>query len=45
VKKYEQEIIPQTKKGLELSEQAYKVGELAFPRILVVRRSYYEATV
>jgi cobalt-zinc-cadmium efflux system outer membrane protein len=45
VKKYEQEIIPQTKKGLELSEQAYKVGELAFLQILVVRRSYYEATV
>ena len=44
VKKYEREIIPQTTKSLELSEQAYKVGELAFLQVLVIRRSYYEAT-
>lgn len=45
VKKYEQEIIPQATKSLELSEEAYRAGELDFLQVLVVRRSYYESTI
>ncbi|MBL8856304.1 MAG: TolC family protein [Planctomycetaceae bacterium] len=45
VRKYELEIIPQAKESLELSELAYRSGELDFLQVLVVRRSYYEATV
>ena len=45
VRKYEDEIIPQVKQSLELSEKAYKGGELDFLQVLVVRRSYYDASV
>jgi outer membrane protein, heavy metal efflux system len=45
VRKYEDEILPQVRKSLELSESAYAAGELDFLQVLVVRRSYYEATV
>ena len=45
VRKYEDEIIPQVKQSLELSEKAYQAGELDFLQVLVVRRSYYDATV
>jgi len=45
VKKYEDEIIPQTSQSLELSEEAYRAGELDFLQVLVVRRSYYESTI
>ncbi|MCA9140613.1 MAG: TolC family protein, partial [Planctomycetales bacterium] len=45
VKKYEQEIIPQASQSLELSEQAYKAGELDFLQVLIVRRSFYESTM
>mgnify|MGYP001412541944 CR=1 FL=1 len=45
VRKYQLEIIPQAKESLELSELAYRSGELDFLQVLVVRRSYYEATV
>jgi outer membrane protein, heavy metal efflux system len=45
VLKYDDEIIPQTKESLELSEMAYRSGELDFLQVLVVRRSFYEATV
>lgn len=43
VKKYEQEIIPQATRSLELSEEAYRAGELDFLQVLVVRRSYYDS--
>lgn len=43
VQKYEGEIIPQAAKSLELSESAYRVGELGFLNVLVVRRSYVES--
>ncbi|MDP1561366.1 MAG: TolC family protein [Pirellulaceae bacterium] len=45
VRKYENEIIPQAKESLELSELAYRSGELDFLQVLIVRRSYYEAAV
>ncbi|TWT50752.1 Cobalt-zinc-cadmium resistance protein CzcC precursor [Rubripirellula amarantea] len=45
VRTYENEIIPQAKKSLELSEEAYQAGELDFLQVLIVRRSYYESTV
>ncbi|WP_231742849.1 TolC family protein [Stieleria varia] len=45
VRKYEQEIIPQAKKSLELSEEAYRAGELEFLQVLIVRRSFYESTI
>ena len=45
VRKYEDEIIPQAAKSLELSESAYRVGELGFLQVLVVRRSYFESTL
>ncbi len=45
VKKYEQEIVPQAKQALELSEEAYRAGELDFLQVLVVRRVYYESTI
>jgi cobalt-zinc-cadmium efflux system outer membrane protein len=45
VRKYEDEIIPQAKKSLELSEEAYRAGELGFLQVLIVRRSFYEASI
>lgn len=45
VRKYEDEILPQVLKSMKLSESAYVAGELDFLQVLVVRRSYYEATV
>ncbi len=45
VRKYQSQILPQTKKSLELSEQAYRVGELSFLQVLVVRKSYYESRI
>ncbi|MGB7329701.1 MAG: TolC family protein [Rubripirellula sp.] len=45
VQKYDQEIIPQAKKSLELSEEAYRAGELDFLQVLIVRRSYYESSI
>ncbi len=45
VRKYEDEIIPQATKSLELSEDAYKAGELDFLQVLIVRRSFYESTI
>ena len=45
VRKYEDEIIPQTKQSLELSEQAYQAGELDFLQVLIVRRSYYASMI
>ncbi len=45
VTKYEQEIIPQTQKSLDLSEEAYRAGELEFLQVLVVRRSYFESAI
>jgi cobalt-zinc-cadmium efflux system outer membrane protein len=45
VRKYEDEIIPQAKKSLDLSEEAYRAGELEFLQVLIVRRSYYESSI
>ncbi|TWU58668.1 Cobalt-zinc-cadmium resistance protein CzcC precursor [Rubripirellula tenax] len=45
VNKYQQEIIPQAKKSLDLSEEAYRAGELDFLQVLIVRRSFYESTI
>ncbi|MFG0290984.1 MAG: TolC family protein [Rhodopirellula sp. JB044] len=45
VQKYRNEIIPQAEKSLELSETAYRAGELDFLQVLVVRRTYYDATI
>ncbi|MEO8271661.1 MAG: TolC family protein, partial [Aureliella sp.] len=45
VRKYQSQILPQTKKSLDLSEQAYRAGELNFLQVLVVRRSYYESRI
>ncbi|EMI58458.1 TolC family protein [Rhodopirellula sallentina] len=45
VQKYRDEIIPQAEKSLELSEVAYRAGELDFLQVLVVRRTYYDATI
>jgi outer membrane protein, heavy metal efflux system len=45
VRIYEDEILPQVLKSMKLSESAYAAGELDFLQVLVVRRSYYEATI
>jgi len=45
VRKYEDEIIPQVQKSLELSEEAYRAGELDFLQVLIVRRSFYESSI
>ena len=45
VRKYEDEIIPQVKQSLELSEEAYRAGELDFLQVLIVRRSFYESSI
>jgi cobalt-zinc-cadmium efflux system outer membrane protein len=45
VKKYETEIIPQAEQSLQLSEQAYRAGELDFLQVLIVRRTYYESQI
>ena len=45
VQRYQLEIIPQAKQSLDLSEQAYRAGELAFLQVLIVRRAYYESTI
>ncbi len=45
VRKYEDEIIPQVNQSLELSEAAYRAGELDFLQVLVVRRSFYESSM
>ena len=43
VKRYENEILPQSEKGLELAESAYQAGELDFLQVLVLRRVYFES--
>ncbi len=45
VRKYEDEILPQAKKSLSLSEEAYRAGELDFLQVLIVRRTFFESTV
>ncbi|WP_231753134.1 TolC family protein [Rosistilla carotiformis] len=45
VKKYEEQIIPQATKSLELSEEGYKAGELEFLQVLIVRRSFYDSMI
>lgn len=45
VRKYEDEIIPQVQKSLDLSEDAYRAGEIDFLQALVVRRSFYESSI
>ncbi|HBJ35741.1 MAG TPA: TolC family protein [Planctomycetaceae bacterium] len=45
VRKYQDEIIPQVNRSLELSEEAYRAGELDFLQVLIVRRSFYESSI
>ena len=45
VRKYESEILPQVKESLQLSEEAYKAGELDFLQVLIVRKSYFESNI
>lgn len=45
VRVYDEEILPQTSKSLELSESAYVAGELDFLQVLIVRQRYYESAV
>ena len=45
VRKFEDEIIPQAKQSLELSEEAYRAGELDFLQVLIVRRTYFDSTI
>lgn len=43
VNRYQNEILPQSQKGLELAESAYQAGELDFLQVLVLRRTYFES--
>ncbi len=43
VKRYRDEILPQSEQGLELAESAYQAGELDFLQVLVLRRAYFES--
>lgn len=45
VRKYEDEILPQARESLEVSEQAYLAGELGFLQVLIIRRSFYDASL
>ncbi len=42
---YRDEIIPQAERSLHLSEDAYRIGELDFLQVLIVRRTFYESTI
>ena len=43
VRKYQTEILPQTRQSWELAETGYQAGELDFLQVLIVRRTYYDA--
>ena len=43
VLQYRDDILPNVKDSLQLSEQAYSVGELDFLQVQTVRRTYYDA--
>ncbi|TWU39401.1 TolC family protein [Novipirellula artificiosorum] len=45
VRKYDNEILPQVQKSLDLSEQAYRAGELNFLQSLVIRRSFFDSSI
>jgi cobalt-zinc-cadmium efflux system outer membrane protein len=45
VQKYQQEILPQAKESLDLSQEAYEAGELDFLQVLVVRRRYFDSNL
>ncbi len=45
VQRYSGEIIPQAEEAMQLSEEGYLAGELEFLQTLVIRRSYYDATI
>lgn len=42
---YEQEILPRARETLALAEEAYAAGESDFLQVLIVRRTYFEASV
>jgi cobalt-zinc-cadmium efflux system outer membrane protein len=45
VKRYRNEILPQTEESLRLSEESYLAGELDFLQVLVVRQDFYQARI
>ena len=45
IERYEGTILPKAKETLELSEQAYAVGEFDFLRVLTVRRAFFETNL
>lgn len=45
LKRYREEIVPQTQESLALSEESYAAGELDFLQVLVVRKAFYEARI
>lgn len=45
VQRYQQEILPQTKESLTLSESAYVAGELEFLQVLVIRQRYFDSMI
>lgn len=45
VLKYEKVILPKAQQTLNLSEEAYKAGELNFLHVLIVQRTYFESNL
>ncbi len=45
VSKYNSDILPNAKQGLDLAEVAYKAGETSFVQVLVARRSYFDTNL
>jgi outer membrane protein, heavy metal efflux system len=45
VNKYDQEILPNARESLTLSEEAYVAGELDFLQVLIVRQRYFDSMI
>ncbi|MDX1926738.1 MAG: TolC family protein, partial [Pirellulaceae bacterium] len=42
---YSTDILPSAQESLNLSESAYKAGELSFVQVLVARRTYFDSNL
>jgi cobalt-zinc-cadmium efflux system outer membrane protein len=45
VRRYQDEILPNAEEALTLSEQAFRAGELEFLQVLIVRRTFFDASL
>jgi len=45
VRRYDNEILPNAKEALSLSEQSFRAGELEFLQVLIVRRTFFDSNL